>query len=111
MSLQCAPRIVHPAHTTTKESAMHVPSHVLRRIAVIALLTCAVLSGWSNAASARPLYDPTPHPTSAAGSSTSASSEGGDSTLPFMLAGTVMLVIVGAVGYKYRVRTHRRVTA
>jgi hypothetical protein len=38
-------------------------------------------------------------------------SDAGDSTLPFMLAGAVVVLVVGAVGYTYRVRTGRRVTA
>lgn len=90
---------------------MSVPSPILRRIAVIALLGCAVLSGLSGPASARPLYDRTVQTTSAATPSTSAASQGGDTTLPFVLAGAVVVLVAGAVGYSFRVRTSRRVTA
>ena len=89
---------------------MHVPSHI-RRIVVIAVVGCAIFAAWSSAAAARPLYDRTVSTTSTAEPSTSAAREGGDSTLPFMLAGAVMLLVVGAVGYSYRVRTSHRVTA
>jgi hypothetical protein len=92
---------------------MSVPSHI-RRIAVIAVLGCAILTGWTSVAAARPLYDPTPHPTPAASApepGTSAAGESGDWTLPITLAGVVALLVVGTVGYSYRARTSRRVTA
>lgn len=93
---------------------MPVPSHI-RRIAVIAVLGCAILTGWTSAAAARPLYDPAPHPTHAAANAaaprTSPASESGDWTLPIILAGAVVLLVVGTVGYSHRARTSHRATA
>jgi hypothetical protein len=93
---------------------MSVPSHI-RRIVAIAVVGCAILAGWSSAAAARPIDDPTLHTTSAAAStaepSPSAARERGNSTLPFVLAGAVVVLVVGAVAYSYRARTSRRVTA
>jgi hypothetical protein len=83
---------------------------MLRRIAVIALLVCAVLSGLSSPATARPLYDRNLETTSTAAPSTSAATEGGASMLPFVLAGAGMLLVVG-VGYSFRMRASHRVTA
>ena len=64
---------------------MPVPSHI-RRIVVIAVVGCATLAGWSSAAAARSIDDPTLHTTSAAASTaeppTSGGRERGDSTLP-----------------------------
>jgi hypothetical protein len=89
---------------------MPVPSHI-RRIVVIAVVGCAILAGWSSAAVARPIYDPPQHTTSPAEPPTSVARERGNSTLPFVLAGAVVLLVVGAVGYSYRVRPSHRVTA
>jgi hypothetical protein len=89
---------------------MSVPSHILRRIAVIALLVCAVLSGLSSPATARPIYDRDVHTTSTADPSTSAATDGGASILPFILAGAGVLLVVG-VGYSYRLRASHRVPA
>ena len=90
---------------------MSVPSHTLRRTAVIALLVCAVVSGLSSPASARPMYDRTAPTTSTAVPSTSAASDDGNSMLPFALAGAVVLFAAGAIGYSYRGRMSHRVTA
>ena len=89
---------------------MSVPSHTLRRLALIALLACAVLSGLSSPASARPIIDRTVT-TSTAAPSTSAARESHDWTLPIVLAGAVALVVVGTVGYSHRARASHRVTA
>ena len=93
---------------------MSVPSHILRRIAVIALLGCAILSGLSSAAAARPIYERNLDTTSTAVSTaeprTVSASEGGDWT-PILVAGAVVLVLAGTAGYSYRMRTSRRVTA
>jgi hypothetical protein len=92
---------------------MPVPSHI-RRIALIAVLGCAILTGWTSAAAARPIYDPTPHPTPAPASTaerTSSAGESGDWTLPITLAGAVALLVIGTVGYSHRARTSRRATA
>jgi hypothetical protein len=93
---------------------MPVPSHI-RRIVVIAVVGCAILAGLSSAAAARPIDDPTLHTTSAAASTaeppTSGGPERGNSTLPFALAGAVVLLVAGTVGYSYRVRASRRVAA
>lgn len=92
---------------------MPVPSQI-RRIVVVAAVGCVMLA-WSSAAAARPLYDPTPHPTPAAASTaeprTSPAGESGDWTLPITLAGAVVLLVVGTVGYSHRARTSRRATA
>ena len=93
---------------------MSVPSHI-RRIVVIAVVGCAILGCWTSAAAARPIDDPTLHTTSAAASTaeprTVSASEGSDWTLPIMVAGAVVLVLAGTVGYSYRARTSRRATA
>lgn len=94
---------------------MHVPSHILRRIAVIALLACAILSGVGSPATARPIDDPTLDTTHAASStaapSTSATGDSRDWTLPIVLTGAVVLLVAGTAGYSHRTRTGRRVTA
>jgi hypothetical protein len=93
---------------------MPVPSHI-RRIAMIAVLSCAILAGWANAASARPIDDPSLHTGRAAASTTEprtvSASKGSDWTLPVMVAGAGVLVLIGTAGYSYRARTSRRATA
>jgi hypothetical protein len=88
---------------------MPFPSHI-RRIVVIAVVGCAILAGWSSAATARPLYDRNLDTASTAEPSTVAASEGSDWT-PILVAGAVVFVLVGTVGYSYRARTSRRLTA
>jgi len=93
---------------------MPVPSHI-RRIAVIAVVGCAIMAVWTGAAAARPIDDPSLHTTRAAASTTEprsvSTSEVSDRTLPIVVAGAVVLVLAGTVGYSYRARTSRRVTA
>ena len=93
---------------------MPVPSHI-RRIAVIAVVGCALMAGWTGAAAARPIDDPSLRTARAAASTTEprtvSTSEGSDWTLTIMLAGAVVLVLAGTVGYSYRARTSRRATA
>jgi hypothetical protein len=91
------------------------PSPHIRRIALIAIIGCAILAGWTNAAAAPPIDDryresgPTavhtaePRPTSSGGDR--------DRTLPIALAGAVMLVAVGTAVYSHRTRTSRRAIA
>jgi hypothetical protein len=90
---------------------MPAPSY-LRRIAVTALLVCAVLAGWSNSAAARPIDDPSLHTTDAAANTIEprAVSTGGGSdwTLPIMAVGAVVLVLAGTVAYSHRARPSRR---
>jgi hypothetical protein len=81
---------------------MHVPSQI-RRIVVIALLVGAVLAGWSSAATARPLYDRNLESTSTAEPPTVVASDGRDWT-PILVAGAVVLVLAGTIGYSYRAR-------
>ena len=90
---------------------MSVPNHTLRRIAVIALLACAVLAGVSSPASARPMYDRNLSTTNTSVPQTSAAGESRDWTLPIVLAGAVVLLVVGTAGYSRRARASRRVTA
>jgi hypothetical protein len=93
---------------------MHAPSHI-RRIAVIAVLGCAMLAGWTGAAAARPIDDPTLQTTHAAASTAeppaSPAGEPADWKLPVTLAGAVVLLVVGTAGYSHRARTSRRATA
>ena len=93
---------------------MPVPSHI-RRIALIAVVGCAIMAGWTGAATARPLYDRPSETTGAAATSTEprtvSASEGTDWTLPIMVAGAVVLVLAGTVGYSHRAHTSRRATA
>ena len=93
---------------------MPVPSHI-RRIAVIAVVGCAIMTGWTGAAAARPIDDPSLHTTRAAVSTTEprtvSASEGTDWTLPILVAGAVVLILAGIVGYSHRAHTSRRATA
>ena len=89
---------------------MPVPSHI-RRIAVIAVVGCAIMIGWTSAAAARPLYDRPSETTSAAEPRTVSAREGTDWTLPIMVAGAVVLVLAGTAGYSHRGRTSRRAMA
>lgn len=86
---------------------MPVTSHI-RRIAVIAVVGCAIMASWTSAAVARPLYD---RPQTAPEPSTVAASEGSDWTLPIVVAGAVVLVLAGALGYSHHSHASRRVTA
>jgi hypothetical protein len=89
---------------------MPVPSHI-RRIAVIAVVGCAIMTGWAGAATARPIYDRPSETTRTAEPRTVSTSEGSDWTLPIMVAGAVVLVLAGTVGYSHRGRTSRRAIA
>jgi hypothetical protein len=93
---------------------MSVLSHI-RRFVVIAVVGCAILGCWSSAAAARPIDDPSLPSTRSAASTTEprtvSASEGSDWTLPIMVAGAVVLVLAGTVGYSYRSHTSRRATA
>jgi hypothetical protein len=93
---------------------MPVTSHI-RRIAVIAVVGCAIMASWTSAAVARPLYDRPQHtthaPVTASEPSTVAASEGSDWTLPIVVAGAVVLVLAGALGYSHHSHASRRVTA
>ena len=94
---------------------MPVPSPS-RRIAVIAVLGCVILACWASAAIARPMYDrPSENSGAAAATSTeprtASASEGTDWTLPIMVAGAVVLILAGTVGYSHRAHTSRRATA
>ena len=89
---------------------MPAPSH-FRRIAVIALLGCAILSGWSSAATARPIYDRPVHTTSTAEPRTSPAAESGDWTLPIVIAGGIAFVLAGTAVHARRSHASRRVTA
>ncbi|HEX5617258.1 MAG TPA: hypothetical protein VFX51_02510 [Solirubrobacteraceae bacterium] len=93
---------------------MHVTSHI-RRIAVIAIVGCAITAGWTGTAAARPLYDRPVDTTPAAASATEphtvSASESSDWTLPIVVAGAVVIVLAGALGYSHRSHANRRVTA
>jgi hypothetical protein len=97
-----------PAHTTNlKESAMTHTSHI-RRIALIALIGCAVLATWTSPASARMIDDPSLPSVPATGQTVqSGSSTTGDLML-VVAFGVTALVAIGAVGYAYRVRPGHR---
>jgi hypothetical protein len=93
---------------------MTAPSHI-RRIALIAIIGCAILAGGSNAAAARPIDDPALQNARTAASPAepraSSSSGAGDWTLPIALAAVVVLVAVGTAGYAHRAHTSRRAIA
>ncbi len=89
---------------------MTLTSHI-HRIALIAVIGCAILAGWTSAATARPVGEPgglvgatTAEPPA------SSSREDRDPTLPLALA-AVVLLIAGTGGYAIRVRTGRRAIA
>ena len=87
---------------------MTLSSHI-RRIALIAVLGCAMLAGWTSAAAARPIDDPAlPNVPTAPASS---SNDGGIPMLPIAFAAVVVLVAVGTGGYTYRARTNHRALA
>jgi hypothetical protein len=93
---------------------MIASSHI-RRIAVIAVIGCAILAGSSNAAAARPIDDLNAQTARTAASTAepraSSTGEGSDWTLPIALAAAVVLVAVGTAGYAHRARTSRRAIA
>jgi hypothetical protein len=94
---------------------MTTTSHI-RRLALIAVISCAILAAWSSAALARPIDDPalrTATSTAAASSQPRTGSAGHDSdwALPIALGGAVALIAVGTAGYAYRTHTSRRAIA
>jgi hypothetical protein len=93
---------------------MPVTSHI-RRIAVIAVVGCAIMTAWTGAAAARPIDDPSLNTTHDAVSTseprTVSASDGTDWTLPIMVAGAIVLILAGTVGYSHRAHTSRRATA
>jgi hypothetical protein len=93
---------------------MTTTSHI-RRLTLIALIGCAILIGWSSAASARPIDDPalpTTPAASAAEPRTGPAEDGTDWTVPIALGGAVALIAIGGtVGYAVRTRAARRAIA
>ena len=89
---------------------MTLSSHI-RRIALIAVLGCAMLAGWTSAAAARPIDDPALPNVPTAVPPTSSSSDGGIPMLPIAFAAVVVLVAVGTGGYAFRARTNHRALA
>jgi hypothetical protein len=87
------------------------PSSHIRRIALIAVIGCAILAGWTSAAAARPIDDPALQNARTAEPRASSSGQGSDRTLPIVFAVAVVLVAVGTGGYAYRARTSRRAIA
>lgn len=88
------------------------PSSHIRRIALIAVIGCAILVGWTSAAVARPIDDPALPNSPTAPSTTeprvTSSGDSSDFGLPIAL---VVLVGVGTAGYAFRTRTSRRAVA
>lgn len=89
------------------------PSSHIRRIALIAVIGCAILAGWTSAAAARPIDDAALQNARTAEPRASSSGQGSDRTLPIAVAVAVavVLVAVGTGGYAYRARTSRRAIA
>ena len=91
---------------------MTTTSHI-RRLTLIALIGCAILTGWSSAASARPIGEPLLQTAPvAAEPRTGPAQDETDWTLPIALGGAVALIAVtGTAGYAFRARAgHRAVT-
>ncbi len=86
-------------------------SSQIRRIALVAVVGCAILACWTSAAAARPIDDPLLPNARIAEPRADASDDGGISTLPIALAAVVVLVGAGTGGYAYRTRTSRRAIA
>ena len=93
---------------------MTTTSHI-RRIALIALIGCAILTACSSAALARPIDDPALRtaPSAAATSSQPQSASTGDAidwALPIAVGGAVALIALASAGYAYRThRSHRAI--
>ena len=90
-------------------------SHHIRRVALMAVLTWALLIGTSSVALARPIDDPA-LPTARSASTTAAPHiaaphDGSDWTLPLLATGVIGLSVAATVGYAYRVRAAHRAVA
>lgn len=94
---------------------MITTSHI-RRLALIAVIGCAMLIGVARPAAARPLEDPalqaqTAAPAATAGAHRTRGGQSSDWTLLISLAGGLVLVSVATGSYVRRVRTSRRAVA
>ena len=88
---------------------MTLTSHI-HRIALIAVIGCAILAGWTSAATARPVGEPGGLVGATTAEPSASSSKDSDPTLPLALAAVVLLA-AGTGGYAIRARAGRRAIA
>jgi hypothetical protein len=87
----------------------------LSRIPLIAIVAFAIVVGWTNVATARPIGIQTVSSATALAPTVQthagSSGKGGDDALPIALTAVVALVAFGTAGHAYRRRPSRRAIA